>query len=112
MMPYYELRHKLGLQGKNPDEITDGIEAAYAKGELPRTETVSLAYMWSGDQDLGPGIGHYHPHMMVFTPYFENSMLGGNEFGGTLPFVSDDAGTPFTVTVIPVDDELARSAAR
>jgi hypothetical protein len=112
MMLYYELRTELGLQGKNPDEIADGIEAAYAKGELPRIETVSFAYMWSADQDLGPGIGHWHPHMMVFTPYYENSMLGGNEFGGTLPFVSDDAGTPFAVTVIPTDDGLARSAAR
>jgi hypothetical protein len=112
MMPYYELRTELGLQGKNPDEIADGIEAAYAKGELPRIETVSFAYMWSADQNLGPGIGHFHPHMMVFTPYYENSMLGGNEFGGTLPFVSDDAGTPFAVTVIPTDDGLARSAAR
>jgi hypothetical protein len=105
MMLYYELRTELGLQGKNPDEIADGIEVAYAKGELPRIETVSFAYMWSADQDLGPGIGHWHPHMMVFTPYYENSMLGGNEFGGTLPFVSDDA-------VIPTDDRLARSAAR
>lgn len=112
MMLYYELRTELGLQGKNPDEIADGIEAAYAKGELPRIEKVSFAYMWSADQDLGPGIGHWHPHMMVFTPYYENSMLGGNEFGGMLPFVSDDAGTPFAVTVIPTDDELARSAAR
>ena len=112
MMLYYELRTELGLQGKNPDEIADGIEAAYAKGELPRIETVSFAYMWSADQDLGPGIGHWHPHMMVFTPYYENSMLGGNEFGGTLPFVSDDAGTPFAVTLIPTDDGLARSAAR
>ena len=112
MMLYYELRTELGLQGKNPDEIADGIEAAYVKGELPRIETVSFAYMWSADQDLGPGIGHWHPHMMVFTPYYENSMLGGNEFGGTLPFVSDDAGTPFAVTLIPTDDGLARSAAR
>lgn len=112
MMLYYELRTELGLQGKNPDQIADGIEAAYAKGELPRVMTVSFAYMWSADQDLGPGIGHWHPHMMVFTPYYENSMLGGNEFGGILPFVSDDAGTPFAVTVIPTDDGLARSAAR
>jgi hypothetical protein len=111
MMLYYELRTELGLQGKNPDEIADGIESAYAKGELPRIETVSFAYMWSADQDLGPGIGHWHPHMMVFTPYYENSMLGGNTFGGALPFVSDDARTPFAVTVIPVDDELAQSAA-
>jgi hypothetical protein len=112
MMLYFELRTELGLQGKNPDEIADGIEAAYARGELPRIETVSFAYMWSADQDLGPGIGHWHPHMMVFTPYYENSLLGGNEFGGPLPVVTNDAGTPFAVTVIPVDDGLARSAAR
>ena len=82
-MLYYELPSELGLQGKNPDEIADGIEAAYAKGELPRIGTVSFAYMWSADKDLGPGIGHWHPHMMVFNPYYENSMLGGNEFGGS-----------------------------
>jgi hypothetical protein len=46
MMPYYELRHELGLQGKNPDEIADSIEAADTKGELPRIQTVSFAYMW------------------------------------------------------------------
>jgi hypothetical protein len=63
-------------------------------------------------QDVGPGIGHWHLHMMVFTPYYENSMLDDNEFAGALPFVSDDAGTPFTVTVISVDHVLAQSAAR
>jgi hypothetical protein len=112
-MLYYELRHQLGLEGKGPDEIAEGVEAAYARGELPRRDTVSFAYMWSADQDLGPGVGRWHPHMMVFTPYYENPMLGDNAFGGALPVVSDDAGTPFTVTVIPVDDGLAqRSAAR
>ncbi len=44
---------------------------------------------------------------MVYTPYYVNSMLGGNEFASGLPFVSDDAGTPFAVTVIPVDPKLA-----
>src|SRR5258708_15902930 len=36
VLPYYELRTKLALQGKDPDEIAAGVEAAYAKGELPR----------------------------------------------------------------------------
>ena len=44
---------------------------------------------------------------MVYTPYYVNSMLGGNEFACGLPFVSDDAGTPFAVMVIPVDPKLA-----
>jgi hypothetical protein len=34
-MPYYELRTKLALQGKNPDEIAEGVAVAYAKGEIP-----------------------------------------------------------------------------
>ncbi|WP_211256321.1 hypothetical protein [Edaphobacter aggregans] len=33
-------------------------------------------------------------------------MLGGNQ-PGVLPIVGDDAGTPFAVTVIPVDHNLA-----
>lgn len=31
------------------------------------------------------GVGAWHPHMMVFAPYYENSMVGGNEFGSLLP---------------------------
>ena len=107
VMPYYELRSQLAMQGKAPEQIADGVQAAYAKGVLPRRDGVSFAYMWSADQNLGGGFGHWHPHMMVFCPYYENSMLGGNEFGRPLPLVTDDAGTPFAVVVIPVDDKLA-----
>jgi hypothetical protein len=110
VMPYYELRTRLAMQGHTPDEIAAGVEAAYAKGELPRRDSVSFAYMWSADQNLGPGIGHWHPHVMIFAPYYDNSMVGGNQFGSPLPQVTDDAGTPFSVIVIPVDMKLAISA--
>jgi hypothetical protein len=110
VMPYYELRSKLGMEGKTPDQIAAGLEAALARGALPNRSAVSFAYMWSADQHLGPGIGHWHPHMMVFSPYYTNAMLGDNDFAKPLPFVSDDAGTPFAVTVIPVDDKLAIKA--
>ena len=111
VLPYYELRTKFAMQGKNPDEIAEGVQAAYAKGELPKRTGVSFAYMWSADQNLASGIGHWHPHLMVFAPYYDNSALGGNTFGAPLPQVSDDAGTPFAVVVIPVDDNLAVKAA-
>jgi hypothetical protein len=106
-MPYYELRTKLAMAGKTPDQIAEIVQAAYIKGELPRRDAVTFAYMWSAHQHLGPGIDAWHPHMMVFAPYYDNSMVGGNEFGSLLPQVTDDAGTPFTVVVIPVDDKLA-----
>jgi len=105
-MPYYELRTKLAMEGKRPDEIAEALQSAYVRGELPRRDAVTFAYMWSAHQHLAPGIGAWRPHMMVFAPYYENSMLGGNEFGGPLPQVSDDAGTPFSVVLIPVDDRL------
>jgi hypothetical protein len=110
VLPYYELRSKLGMEGKTPDQIAEAIQSAYARGELPKRDAVSFAYMWSADQNLGSGIGHWHPHMMIFAPYYDNSMLGGNEFGSPLPQVSDDAGTPFTVVVVPVDHKLAIKA--
>jgi hypothetical protein len=110
VLPYYELRSKLGMEGKTPDQIVEGVQAAYAKGELPKRDGVNFAYMWSADQNLGTGIGHWHPHVMVFAPYHDNSMLGNNEFGSPLPQLSDDAGTPFAVVVIPIDDKLAINA--
>jgi len=95
------------MEGKTPDQIGENVQAAYVRGELPKRGGVSFAYMWSADQNLGTGIGHWHPHMMVFAPYYEHSMVGGNQFGSPLPQLSDDAGTPFAVVVIPVDDRLA-----
>ncbi|WP_158750098.1 hypothetical protein [Acidobacterium sp. S8] len=109
VMPYQEMRARLAMEGKGPDEIADAIEAAYSRGELPRMETVGFAYMLSADQKLGPA-GAWRPHMMVYTPYYTNAMLGGNEGNSGLPVISDDAGTPFAITVIPVDRTLAVKA--
>jgi hypothetical protein len=109
VMPYYELRSKLGMEGKTPDQIAEVVQAAYDKGQLPKRDSVSFAYMWSADQELGQA-GHWHPHMMVFAPYYDNSMLGSPEFGRGVPLVTDDAGTPFALIVIPVEDRLAVKA--
>jgi hypothetical protein len=112
VMPFYELRTTLGMKGRTPDQIAQVVQVSYDNGTLPKREKVSFAYMWSADQHLGPGVGHWHPHMMVFAPNYENAMLGGNDFAKPIPFVSDDEGTPFAVVVIPVDDKLAIKARR
>ena len=107
VLPYQELRAKLGMAGKSPDEIAAGVASAYVKGELPKIEAVAFAYMYSADMYLGPQAGHFHPHMMVYAPYYDNAMLGGNTRESMLPRTSDDDGTPFTVIVIPVDGRFA-----
>jgi hypothetical protein len=102
ILPLHELRTKLGMEGKTPDQIAEGLQAAYAKASYRkwkrwRSRTCSLLI-----KTWGLEFGPWHPHMMLYTPCYENSMLGGNQVSGALPFVGDDAGTPFAVTVIPV----------
>ena len=109
VLPLQELQAKLGMEGKGPDQIAKEVQEAYVKGKLPKMEKVAFAYMFSANQDLGLGAGTWHPHMMVYAPHYENSMLGGSEVESGLPVVGD-GGTPFAVTVIPVDDRLAVKA--
>jgi hypothetical protein len=109
VVPLQELQARLGMEGKGPDQIAETVEAAYAKGELPKMEAVAFAYMFSADSDLGRGLGAWHPHMMVYTPNYDNSMLGGNKPDSGLPIVGN-GGTQFAVTVIPVGDKLAVKA--
>jgi hypothetical protein len=40
VLPYYELRTKLGLEGKTVQQIAEGVQAAYAKGEIPKRPEV------------------------------------------------------------------------
>ncbi len=105
--PVEELRTKLGLEGKAPDAIAREVALRYGLGQLPKIEGVAFGYMWSAHQDTGPGVGAWHPHMMVYAPYYENSTLGGYEIGGhDAPFVVN-GGTPFSIAIIRVDDRLA-----
>jgi hypothetical protein len=104
VLPYYELRTRLALAGRHPDQIATALEAAYVRGELPPRDAATFAYMFSAHQHLGE-VGAWHPHMMVFVPYADRATVGDTPFGGTLPTVTDDAGTPFAVVVIAVDDK-------
>ena len=105
--PAEELKTKLGLEGKNPQAIDQEVSQRYERGALPKMEKTAFGYMWSAGQDTGPGFGAWHPHMMVYAPYCENSTLGGNEMGGhAAPFVAG-SGTPYSIVLIVVDDELA-----
>ena len=40
LLPYYELRTKLGLEGRTAEQIAEGVQAAYAKGQIPKRSEV------------------------------------------------------------------------
>lgn len=108
--PVEELRTQLGLQGKPPAEIAHEVAVRYGTGKLPKMEATAFGYMWSASQDTGPGFGAWHPHMMVYAPYYENETLGSNQLGGhSAPFVVG-SGTPYSIVLITMDDRLAIKA--
>src|SRR5437899_11650368 len=43
VLPLQELQAKLGLEGKGPDQMAKEVQAAYAKGDLPKTDAVESA---------------------------------------------------------------------
>jgi hypothetical protein len=50
VLPYYELRSKLGMEGKTPDQIRESVEAAYTRGQLPEGWSLVRVYVVSGSE--------------------------------------------------------------
>lgn len=97
------MRAALGMQGKSHDEIRDAIMAAYDSGELPELDGVAFAYMYSAAQRLGPNVGAWHPHVMVYAPGYTNEMLGGFSIGSGDPVIAEAGGTARAIIAIPVN---------
>jgi len=97
------LRAKLGIQGKSHDEIRDTVLSAYDSGALPVLEGVAFAYMYSASQRLGPNVGAWHPHVMVYAPGYTNEMLGGASVASGDPVIAEAPGTPRAIIAIPVN---------
>jgi hypothetical protein len=45
--------------------------------------------------------------MMIYAPYYKNSMLGGHGPASGLPSVVASEGSPFALIVVAVDDKHA-----
>jgi len=74
VLPLQELRARLGMEGKHGPNCRR-VQAAYAKGELPKMENGGHSRTCSLRTRTWAWIGPWHPHMMLYSPYYENSML-------------------------------------
>ncbi|MEZ5892144.1 MAG: hypothetical protein R3C58_03230 [Parvularculaceae bacterium] len=104
------MRAELGLKGKSHDEIRDTVLAAYASGEIPELDGVAFAYMYSGAQKLGPTVGAWHPHVMVYAPGYTNDMLGGASVASGDPVIAEAPGTARAIIAIPVNGRTSHIA--
>jgi hypothetical protein len=61
-------RTQAAMAGGSQAQIQAAVGAAIKSGELHSAEAGSMAYMLSKQTYLNNRVGHWHPHLMFFTP--------------------------------------------
>ena len=103
VLPQMLLRTERVLDGDTRDEVLTAWRAALEAGRFPAPNGVAMAYMMSSAQSL-PGAGQWHPHVMFYLPGVENGELGGNQPGGTDPFIGPGTEGPFSTAIVVVPE--------
>lgn len=96
------MRARLALDGLEKDAVDAAVNAAFQTGELRPPTGFAMTYMMSPEQWLGERAGHWHPHLMFWIPYLENTAVGGNRPMGVLPFIGSDSGSRSSVLIVTV----------
>jgi len=100
-VPVGNKRTELILAGRSAAQMSEGIEAAFNKKELPTPEPGAMCYMMSKQQYLGDDGGHWHPHLMFFVPPTDPGAWGA-DLPGSPVIAAKDTLDRVTVFMIPV----------
>lgn len=92
----------LVAKGLSAEQIGSALSARLASGELPTPTRVALAYMFSSAQWFGDALEHFHPHVMMWSPYLSASDVGA--LGGLPMPQLTDPGAPYALLAIPVPE--------
>ena len=100
-LPLILKKTDLVLAGRSIPQMIEAIGAAINKKELPGMEPGAMGYMLSKQGYLSDRDGHWHPHLMFFTPLTDPLAWGaGLPASPVLGFKDDPAR--LTVFLIPV----------
>ncbi|HEX4006416.1 MAG TPA: hypothetical protein VHX60_09590 [Acidobacteriaceae bacterium] len=100
-IPILLLRTKLILASPSKDHLLEGLKAAFAKNELREPDNGSMCFMMSSQGYLGDGVGHWHPHLMYFTPLADPESWGANLKGSPV-LGARDAPDHLTIYYVPI----------
>jgi hypothetical protein len=80
------------LAGRSKAQISEDLQAAFDKKDLPMLEPGAMSYMQSKQGNLNDSAGRWHPHVMFFVPLAKAETWGAN-----LP------GSPMLATEVPLE---------
>lgn len=94
---------ELAHAGVAADEIRRQAAAALAEGVLSLPRRPAMSWMMSAAQvlysDNGNEVGAWRPHIMIYQPYLDRSMVGGNDTDPEAGMIVD-AGKPMANLMI------------
>ena len=102
VVPWHQLMTTALIAGTPVEDLHQVTGEALEAGQLKVPGPGAMAYMISRGQYLGPRFGHWKPHIMMYTPYATNALMGAEGFSHDYPSVTG-AGTPWAITVIPIE---------
>ena len=89
------------LAGRSRALMYEDIKSALAKKELPPPEVGAMCYMMSKQGYLSDSGGHWHPHLMFFTPLADPTTWGSGLPGSPVLGARDTPGG-VTIFIVPV----------
>jgi hypothetical protein len=89
------------LAGRSKAQITEDLQAAFGKKELPTLEAGAMSYMQSKQGYVSDNGGRWHPHVMFFVPLAEAQTWGANLPGSPI-LAAEDPPERLTIFLIPV----------
>jgi hypothetical protein len=91
-LPLITKKTEWALAGRSKAQISEDLQSAFDKKDLPTLEPGAMSYMQSKQGNLNDSAGRWHPHVMFFVPLAEAQTWGAN-----LP------GSPMLATEVPLE---------
>jgi len=102
-MPLTIKKTELVLAGRSKTQMSEAIEEALNKKELPTLEPGAMSYMLSKQGYLNERVGHWHPHLMFFVPLVQPEAWGAG-LAGSPVLANEDKQDHLTIFLIPVSE--------
>lgn len=95
---------ELQARGMSAEEIDAELRRQWDGGALPLPSGPAYAYMLSEGQRIGPRLGNFRPHFMLYVPYVTNEAIGGDPANPAFPFVGPVENHPLSTVVILMEE--------
>jgi hypothetical protein len=104
ILPFTIKRTEMILAGLSEAQIVARLRKAVQNKEMPPLEPGAMCYMMSREAYLGDTPGHWHPHLMFYSPTSDGADWGANLPGSPVLLGPqfENSPEPFSIFMVPL----------